>query len=130
MPAYNFKQQFAADVASGAKRQTIRARGKRRAPKVGEILSLYTGMRQGGGACRLLGRHYCTSVEAISISCRHQVVRLARPMPTGYGHYYAELSAEEVETLAQADGFPSSAAFFAFFAEQHGGSLDGYLIKW
>jgi len=37
--------QFADSVRSGAKRQTIRARGKRPPPKPGEIAHLYQGLR-------------------------------------------------------------------------------------
>ena len=43
--ALNFKQQFIPPILSGAKRQTIRAIGRRRHAIPGETLQLYTGMR-------------------------------------------------------------------------------------
>ncbi len=66
MGAYNFRAQFAEDVESGRKTQTIRAERKDgRRPKVGDTLKLYTGMRT--KACRLLAVGRCTAVVPITI---------------------------------------------------------------
>ncbi len=126
MPALNFKAQFADQVKNLEKRQTIRARGKRRPPRVGEPLMLYTGMRQCG--CRKLRDAVCTSVEPIGISIWSKTVQMPR---TFLGEQiWAELSDDEIDKLAKADGFESASAFFAWFAEHHGDTFSGYLIKW
>ncbi|MBK6742478.1 MAG: hypothetical protein IPG66_05665 [Hydrogenophilales bacterium] len=124
MVAYNFKERFAPAIQSGAKCQTIRARGKRRPPKVGEALQLYQGLRT-KEAKKLLGKVACTSVEAISISPRTGVVQMIR------GNYWDVLDADEIEALAKADGFNSADDFFDFFLCQYGSNtVSGYLIKW
>ena len=65
MAALNFQKQFAPDVESGIKLQTIRA--KRKNPiKEGETLYLYTGMRT--KKCRKLGEVKCYSVLPFEIS--------------------------------------------------------------
>lgn len=127
MPALNFKAQFADQVRSGEKRQTIRARGKRRPPRVGEPLMLYTGMRQCG--CRKLLDAVCTSVEQISISTRDKSVSLQQQMSNGE-QWMNPLDADEIEELARADGFANAEAFFAWFLAHHPHGLSGYLIKW
>lgn len=128
MPALNFKAQFADQVRNGEKRQTIRARGKRRPPRVGEPLMLYTGMRQVG--CRKLLDAVCTSVEPISMSLRGKGV-VQMPRTAGIGEpLWAFLFDDEIEALARADGFPDAAAFFAWFRENHGDTFSGYVIKW
>lgn len=127
MPAYDFKPRFAAKVATGEKRQTIRAVGKRRPPRVGDPLMLYTGLRT--DACRKLLDAVCTAVEPISIEPERRAVRMVR----GYGEnkWWADIDQEEIDVLAQADGFDDAEAFFAFFREQYGRStLSGYLIRW
>lgn len=126
MPALNFKAQFADQVRSGEKRQTIRARGKRRPPRVGEPLMLYTGMRQVG--CRKLLDAVCTSVEPISISVRTKAVQVPRMF--GCEPRFVLLGDDEIDELAKADGFASAGDFFAWFLEHHGDTFSGYLIKW
>ncbi len=124
MTAFNFKKQFADDVATGAKRQTIRARGKRRPPKVGEQLQLYTGMRT--AFCRRLNTGTCVDVCEISISTRSKLVRI----PSSVTNSWVDLFAEEAEQLAISDGFKSADEFFAWFEENHGPTFSGYLIRW
>ena len=128
MPALNFKAQFADQVKNGEKRQTIRARGKRRPPRVGEPLMLYTGMRQVG--CHKLLDAVCTSVEEISISPAIYSVQMVRQLGDGSRCIWLPLSDDAVLELSRADGFASRDAFFAWFAEHHPHGLNGYLIKW
>ncbi len=121
-----FKARFAPKVESGEKTQTIRARGKRRPPRVGEKLQLYTGLRT-QYARKLRQDAECIRVTPISISPAQRLVS----MPTGEGQSarWQTLDVEAIEQLARADGFESAAGFFDFF-EQAGGSFSGYLIEW
>ncbi len=117
MVAFNFKAQFADDVASGKKRQTIR-RTLRAVP--GDKLQLYTGMRTKG--CRKLRDAVCTACQEITIQDRsyYLVVRLDGDL----------LPTERARELARADGFESLSAFADFFAEQYGLPFHGYLTRW
>lgn len=126
MPALNFKAQFADQVKNLEKRQTIRARGKRRPPRVGEPLMLYTGMRQVG--CHKLLDAVCTSVDPISMSIKSRTVTM--PCAMSGQAAWVPLLEEEIEALATADGFASVDALFAWFAENHGDTFSGYVIKW
>lgn len=127
MPALNFKAQFADQVKNLEKRQTIRARGKRRPPRVGEPLMLYTGTRQVG--CRKLLDAVCTSVEEIGISPATNSVRMVRRLGDGRRMWFS-ITDDEVQELARADGFASRDAFFDWFQTHHPLGLSGYVIKW
>ena len=123
MPALNFKSQFADDVESGRKRQTIRKRRKRPI-KVGDPLYLYTGMRT--KHCRMLRAHpeTCTSVEPI-------VIRSMDGVCVAVSVGGRLLNREGAETIARADGFTSLDEFGAFFERQYGAStFEGVLLKW
>ena len=73
MVALNFKTQFADDVASGRKCQSIRApRKDGRDPVPGNRLQLYTGMRT--RACRKLGDANCIRVRPVQITKRYVVI--------------------------------------------------------
>jgi len=126
MNEFNFSARFADTVARMEKRQTIRARGKRRPPRPGEPLQLYTGMRT--VQCRKLAEVVCASVEPISISCLTRTVS----MITGEGSLarWQSLDDDELDTLAKADGFSGSLEFFEWFHGNYGRSVSGYLIKW
>lgn len=126
MPALNFKAQFADQVKNGEKRQTIRARGKRRAPRVGEPLMLYTGMRT--QYCRKLLDAVCVAVEPISLSVWSKTAQMPRNM--GTEPVWTFLDDDEIEELAKGDGFASADALFAWFAENYGDTFSGYVIKW
>lgn len=122
MPSYNFKQQFAEAVRTGAKRQTIRQRGKRKPPKAGDIAHCFTGLRT--QQVSRLGKFPIESVEQIGISASGRTVSMPRD-----GRWH-ELDEAELQALAQADGFASVDDFFAFFQSEHGLTFSGYLIKW
>lgn len=123
MTAFNFLSQFADAVKHGEKRQTIRARGKRRPPRAGEPLQLFTGMRT--AYCKKLADVTCMSVDQITISPNSKTVT----MPDGR-QFWSSLFPDEIEALAKADGFNSAEEFFEFFAKNHGQTFSGYLIKW
>lgn len=122
MPSYNFKPQFADAIRTGAKRQTIRARGKRKPPKAGEIAHCFTGLRT--QHVSRLGGFPIESAEPISISTAGRTVSMPRD------GCWQELDGDELQQLAQADGFASVDDFFLFFQTEHGLTFSGYLIKW
>lgn len=126
MPALNFKAEFADQVKNLRKRQTIRARGKRNPPRVGDPLMLYTGMRQAG--CRKLLDVVCKSVEPIAISIKSGSVQM--PRQVGGQMVWVQLSDEEIEALARADGFVTTSVFLEWFGKQYGETFSGYVIKW
>jgi len=120
MPLLGFKKQFAGLVASGQKRQTIRAfRKDKRDPRPGDRLYLYEGLRT--KSCRKIGEYVCKSVKSIEI--------IGDPFGKGLGEVrlnMERLSEARVKSLAKADGFESVNDFFIFF----GLKFAGVLIKW
>lgn len=122
MPSLNFQQRFADAVASGQKRQTIRAPRKR--PILpGDRLHLFTGMRRPG--CRKLGVG---------------VVLRVRPITIGLGFACDEirvgsggepfLSVVDRAVLARDDGFSCCSELVDWFRDTHGLPFTGSLIEW
>jgi hypothetical protein len=125
---YNFKKQFAPDVESGKKRQTIRKEGKRRPPNVGEQLQLYTGMRT--KVCRLLSREICKAVSEIIIMPRKKLVSFFSSSRKQF--IVLDTDCPELTLLAEKDGFKSLDEFFEFFEKEvdESGIFEGHLIEW
>ncbi len=117
MPAYNFKSQFAEAVANGMKVCTIRPKRKR-PPKPGDTITLYTGMRT--KQCRLLREATCTSVHAVRISAN------------GIELDGVKMAAADELALAQADGFTSVDEMLRFFSAVYDGLPVEHmeLIRW
>jgi hypothetical protein len=138
MVAYNFKEQFAFMVASGQKRQTIRASRKRHVMP-GEAIQLYTGMRT--KACRKLvdPDPICTSVIAIRIDVNGLCTLFIDPNSDDNGRYHAHYEAlfcapdqagMGCDQIARDDGFSDFTEMKAFFQEAYGLPFLGVLIKW
>ena len=118
MPALNFQKRFAPLVESGEKRQTIRALRKNgRAPRAGDKLVLYTGMRTKN--CRLLGKTVCDFTQDIHIKANGTV------KIDGQALYQAS-----VDELARDDGFDCSCAMLDWFEKTHGLPFRGHVIRW
>lgn len=115
MPALNFKPEFAPDVESEKKRQTIR-KIRNRPIKVGDMLYLKTGMRT--KHCRALGQAPCRLVQLIRIT--EYDIRIEGMLLTTWG----------MLSLAVADGFPRTKPFIDFFREQYGLPFEGVIIHW
>jgi uncharacterized protein YqfB (UPF0267 family) len=114
---HNFQKRFAPKILSGEKRHTIRAKRKR-ATKPGELLHLYTGLRQKGA--QLLMRPRCTKIKGIYIDLifgRH-CIYVDR----------VKLSRDECDRLAQADGFFDFAEMMKFWAGRL--PFEGDIIHW
>jgi len=136
MVAYSFKARFAEPIIALTKRQTIRANGKRRHARPGETLQLYTAMRT--KQCRKLIKTdpICESVTPVRLSFSLE----CGPLIFVVGDH--QLSCQEMDELAEADGFDGSNTGFnavmdmtAFWFENHGKGKDliefeGVLIKW
>ena len=105
MPAYNFKWQFAEQVKTGRKRQTIRPKRKR-PTRVGDTLYLYAGQRT--KRCELLMTDKCIAVTPIDIFATY--ILLGGKV----------LNTDEVWQLAKADGFEKLGHFYDFFQGQYG----------
>ena len=121
----NFKRQFAEDVESGRKPTTFRLFSRRRPPRIGETLHLYTGART--KQCRRLGRGQCIALTRLLIDMQaSQVLAFGEP----YGNRL--LRDDEVLALASGDGFSSPAAFFAFFRQTYRPrtAVLGWLVRW
>ena len=123
MVAYNFQKRFAPAVESGDKRQTIRALGKRRHAKPGEMLQLYTGQRT--KHCRLLREDECREVLPVLMTPR----KLESSILVAYVFVSdVRLSMSSICALSRADGFACVADFFDFFRDRM--PFEGVLIKW
>lgn len=123
MPAYNFKECFAADVKSGKKRQTIRKERKRRT-KPGDPLYLYTGMRT--IYCRKLRFTVCRAVKHIDIG--DIVVGAAQGITVDDK---AMLSGSRAaDAFAICDGFSGSGEMIEWFRAAYGLPFRGVVIYW
>ena len=128
MVAYSFKPYNADDVASGAKRQTIRAGSPR--CKVGSALQLYTGQRT--KKCRKLRDAVCTLVRRISISEGYDSMEQIVP-----GDWKIVLdgkwdwaSDKFSHGLARCDGFEDAYALCRWFEAEHGLPFHGHVVNW
>lgn len=146
MVAYSFKKRFIEPILTGLgitlrsfadlpppgrpypKRQTIRALGKRRHARPGEVIQLYTAMRT--KQCRKLGEARCVSVGGVLLKwsewpsfCTFNIRDGRRVGPT--------VLIPDMEEFARLDGFVDFAEMRKFWADEHGGeTFEGVLIKW
>lgn len=114
MVAYNFQKQFADAVEHGLKCKTIRAEGKRRHAKPGDIVTLYTGMRT--KACRKLGEGVCETSTYCAI----------REDGITFGNY----PKVDIDDFARSDGFRDFDDMKEWFRKMHGLPFIGRLIEW
>ena len=133
MVAYSFHEQFAEAIMGGTKRQTVRG-DRRRNPRPGEKLQLYTGLRR--RTCRKLIEKdpICQRVDEIEIEISPAIsAKIASIVINGI-----PLSKKEIEVFARADGFKNGPlgwsavhAMGSFFKKYHGfGTFCGVVIHW
>ncbi|MBR0693603.1 hypothetical protein [Bradyrhizobium lablabi] len=116
MVAYSFRRRFVDPIRSGAKRQTIRAVGKRRHARPGETVQLYSGMRT--KQCIKIGDARCIYVQPMWIGVRNDSFSLRDIVI-------------DADAFARADGFTSISDMHAFWLREHGvGNFEMLLIKW
>ena len=129
MVAYSFQERFIAPIRAGAKRQTIRAIGKRRHAVKHDRIQLYTGMRT--PTCRKIVEPdpICTGTYPIEIEVGQcdDGYAIGRIVLDG-----VERIAPTVRFLiARRDGFDSLDEMADFFGNTHGpGIFRGVLITW
>ncbi len=149
MVAYSFKKQFSWPIKIGLgsakpdsfgaplpKRQTIRALGKRRHARAGEMLQLYTGMRT--KQCQSIGIAKCTQVRDIVITFKKpgMIAIGGTEMPDGEHQKQAHYAGGGLNDFARKDGFRDWADMVEFWRKTHGtkkGGLRtfvGVLIEW
>ena len=116
MALINFQKQFAEDVRSGKKTQTIRS--PRKYPiKKGETLYLYTGLRTKN--TEKLMEVECKDVKNVTI--------YEREFKTNRGSWYGYL---DLDNIAKKDGFDEWASMIEWFKNTHGLPFKGKLIEW
>jgi len=125
---YNFQRRFVPKILSGDKTHTIR--GLRAHPdKPGNLLHLYTGLRQKGA--RLLMRVPCLRVEEIEI--RREIALVDPPSGDAWSVNTVivggvRLSLDERESLARRDGFENFAEMMKFWDGRL--PFRGHIIHW
>ncbi len=136
MVAYSFKRRFIDPIRAGlgmsvetfdcsAKRQTIRAVGKRRHARADETLQLYHGMRSRD--CFRIGEAHCRRVREIRIFIGARRIII--------GDQPAIVSNAGLDQFAIDDGFADWADMQQFWRDEHGdmtrlGPFVGMLIEW
>lgn len=128
MVAYSFQQRFADAIRDGRKTQTIRAVGKKRHARAGEMIQLYTGMRS--NRCqKIRPDERCLSAQNIEIGLIYGDI--------GWiivGKLIAANVVANLDAFAKADGFEDAADMSAFWRAQHGtlndAPFNGVLIRW
>jgi hypothetical protein len=116
------------DPEARPKRQTIRAVGKRRHARPGEIIQLYCGMRT--QHCFKIGEARCTEVHDIELT--YSKIELDR----GHGFDWKEIrTLDGLNEFARGDGFQDWSEMQQFWREEHGDEFlkrpfKGVLIKW
>ncbi len=128
MVAYNFQSQFAPDVETGRKRQTIRANGKRRHARPGEFLQLYTGQRS--KKCRKLVEPDPECREVLPIRVYLKGRRAKPALAVQREGVFMDIPRNDIKAIALADGFKTVAAMVEFFETTHGLPFEGVLVKW
>jgi hypothetical protein len=116
MGLYNFEPRFVPFIKAGTKCHTIR-KTRRYPDRPGRRLFLYEGLRTKNS--RLILKTYCTRVENISISEKHEIFIEGQ-----------KLSKSEAERLAQADGFSSFVQMMNFWDAKNELPFVGHVIHW
>lgn len=122
MTAYNFMDWIAPKVLDGSKLHTVRANGKRRHAKAGDLLQLYTGMRTKN--CRLLKEVECVGAWPVHLPCSAK-----------YGPMIWSINGRPMDTdtmfdFAVGDGFADVFDMTEWVLKTHGQDFHGTLIAW
>lgn len=142
MVAYSFKTIFAEPILVGLgalrmhrvapKRQTVRAIGKKRHARPGEIVQLYTGLRT--KSAKKLGEAVCTRTAPITIEFEDGSGR-TNNFKAGLDIRVdgSLLTEDETYDFVVSDGFLTVERFVQFWEDNHGIDKpfdDGIIIYW
>lgn len=121
MVAFNFKECFADDVATGRKPGTIR-QSKR--CNIGDKIQLYKGQRTKN--CRKLGDAICTGVCKIRVTddCPWSISEIEGEIHTRL------VEGSNVRFFHEIDGFLNAMEFVDFFRQHYGLPFNGYYHQW
>lgn len=127
MVAINFKPEFAEQVESGQKTQTIR-KVRKNPIKAGDKLTLYTGQRTND--CRKLGEVVC--VEVIEIEINNKDIRFYYNNREQVSVFRKGIAGNlgMVDHFAIQDGFTGWGEMRHFFQEHYGLPFEGVVIRW
>lgn len=124
MVAYSFNPRFVEPIRQGVKTQTIRANGRRRHARPGELLQLYTGMRT-QHCRRILPDVPCLMVMAIEIAFRQGEITRVR---------VDGIPCLDLDAFAIRDGFADAVDMWSFWRDHHPETLEagfyGVVIEW
>lgn len=125
MVSYSFQRQFIAPIQAGTKVQTIRAVGKRRHARVGQMIQLYFAMRT-KHCCKIIDDKPCLRVDRVRLNLGLKTVVIG---PDG-GPLLT--SAKDLDRFAVADGFGDWGELDAFWAKFHPAArfFDGVMAGW
>lgn len=142
MVSYSFKERFADPVRCGLgiikpnpdrglfpKRQTVRAVGKKRHARPGELVQLYTGLRTKNA--RLIGTAVCSRTAPIIIDFVWHTSR-REDIHLGVLIDGTLLMEKEALDFVRSDGFRTIQDFIDFWGENHGIDklFEGIIIYW
>lgn len=132
MVTYSFQRRFEGAIREGRKNQTIRAVGKKRHARAGEMIQIYTSMRS--NRCQKIRPDVrCVSAQNITLwfDIAGQIERIVVVDQAIVAEEYATF---ELDAFAKADGFIDIADMSAFWEATHGRlshtRFDGVLIRW
>ena len=116
MVAYSFKPVFVHPIRQGFKIGTIRALGKRRHARPGEMLQFYCGMRR-PGCFKIIDDLPCLRVNEIEFDLtstpgERSAILISGGVPID--------DRKERDMFARADGFPGFKEMLEFWLETHG----------
>jgi hypothetical protein len=115
MVALNFSAQFAIDVETGKKRQSIRQ--SNRGLREGSPIQLYTGQRT--KKCRKLRDAICRDVTYVGLTARGVTLGDKSRFPS------------DIDEFARLDGFPNYSRMWSWFQGTYKtNSFSGYIIRW
>ena len=126
MVAYNFRAEYAEKVRTRAKRRTIRAYGKRRHARPGDMLQLYTGMRT--KRCEKLLEVPCRSTSHVAMLPDKVVVVPISQQRDGQIVYIVRRG--ELDEFAHLDGLENWMSMRELFEQMHGWPFGGLMIQW
>ena len=119
-----FKRRFKNPILNRTKKHTIRAYGKRRPFRVGDVCDCYIDPRR--KSMELLGRWPCVRVQEIRMQTTKR--RAGAPLLFIFIDGQGPLQRDEAELLARSDGFKSFDEFAAFWRGRL--PFRGQIIHW